>query len=92
MFDVIYHNGQKVTHLPLHERKELLDKVVEDTDMICKVRWMYWNSPAYFDIVKQQGLEGIVQKNVKSQYQISKRSHDWKRLLIINTLKQSYPD
>jgi DNA ligase-1 len=29
VFDVIYHNGQKVTQLPLHERKELLDKIVQ---------------------------------------------------------------
>ncbi|MFI8493314.1 hypothetical protein ACIGC1_10445 [Peribacillus butanolivorans] len=81
VFDVIYHNGQKVTHLPLHERKELLDKIVEDTDLICKVRWMYGNSPAYFDLVKQQGLEGIVQKKANSQYQINKRSHDWLKVI-----------
>ncbi|MCY9003294.1 RNA ligase family protein [Peribacillus frigoritolerans] len=81
VFDVIYHNGQKVTHLPLHERKELLDKIVEDTDLICKVRWMYGNSPAYFNLVKQQGLEGIVQKKANSQYQINKRSHDWLKVI-----------
>jgi DNA ligase-1 len=81
VFDVIYHNGQKVTHLPLHERKELLDKIVKDTDLICKVRWMYGNSPAYFVLVKQQGLEGIVQKKANSQYQINKRSHDWLKVI-----------
>ncbi|WP_349730435.1 hypothetical protein [Peribacillus frigoritolerans] len=81
VFDVIYHNGQKVTHLLLHERKELLDKIVEDTDLICKVRWMYGNSPAYFNLVKQQGLEGIVQKKANSQYQINKRSYDWLKVI-----------
>ncbi|MED3687305.1 RNA ligase family protein [Peribacillus butanolivorans] len=81
VFDVIYHKGQKVTHLPLNERKELLDEIVEDTKLICKVRWMYGNSPAYFDLVKQQGLEGIVQKKANSQYQINKRSHDWLKVI-----------
>ncbi|MED3687259.1 hypothetical protein P4534_00155 [Peribacillus butanolivorans] len=81
VFDVIYYNGQKVTHLPLHERKELLDKIVEDTDLICKVRWKYGNSPAYFDLVKQQGLEGIVQKKANSKYHIGKRSHDWLKVI-----------
>ncbi|WP_434169131.1 RNA ligase family protein [Peribacillus frigoritolerans] len=81
VFDVIYHNGQKVTHLPLHERKELLEKIVKDTDLICKVRWMYGNSPAYFELVKQQGLEGIVQKKGSSQYQINKRSQDWLKVI-----------
>ncbi|MFD6441742.1 hypothetical protein ACFWDG_18475 [Peribacillus sp. NPDC060186] len=49
--------------------------------MICKVRWMYGNSPAYFDLVKQQGLEGIVQKKATSQYQINKRSCDWLKVI-----------
>ncbi|MFE4354210.1 ATP-dependent DNA ligase [Peribacillus butanolivorans] len=81
VFDVIYHTGEKVTHLPLNERKELLDEIVEDTNLICKVRWMYGNSQAYFDLVKQQGLEGIVQKKANSQYLINKRSHDWLKVI-----------
>jgi DNA ligase-1 len=81
VFDIIYHKDQKVTHLPLHDRKELLDQIVEDTDLICKVRWMYGNSPAYFELVKQQGLEGIVQKKASSQYQINKRSHYWLKVI-----------
>ncbi|WP_285856633.1 ATP-dependent DNA ligase [Peribacillus frigoritolerans] len=81
VFDVIYHNGQKVTHLPLHERKELLEEIVEDTNLICKVKWMYGNGPAYFELVKQQGLEGIVQKKANSKYQIGKRSHDWLKVI-----------
>lgn len=81
VFDLLYYNGQNVTHLPLYERKELLDKIVEDTDMISKVRWMYGNSPAYFELVKQQGLEGIVQKKANSKYEIGKRSHDWLKVI-----------
>ncbi|MGE7637629.1 RNA ligase family protein [Peribacillus frigoritolerans] len=81
VFDVIYHNCQKVAYLPLYERKELLDKIVDDTELICKVRWISGNSPAYFDLVKQQGLEGIVQKKANSHYQINKRSHDWLKVI-----------
>ncbi|MFE0508187.1 ATP-dependent DNA ligase [Peribacillus butanolivorans] len=81
VFDVIYYKGLKVTHLPLHERKELLEEIVEDSNLICKVRWMYGNSTAYFDLVKQQGLEGIVQKKANSKYQINKRSHDWLKVI-----------
>lgn len=81
VFDVIYHKGQKVTHLPLHERKELLEEIVEDSNLICKVKWMYGNGPAYFELVKQQGLEGIVQKKANSKYQIGKRSHDWLKVI-----------
>ncbi|MBT2614141.1 MULTISPECIES: RNA ligase family protein [unclassified Bacillus (in: firmicutes)] len=81
VFDVIYHNGQKVTHLPLHKRKELLEEIVEDSNLICKVKWTYGNGPAYFELVKEQELEGIVQKKANSQYQINKRSHDWLKVI-----------
>ena len=81
VFDVIYHKGQKITHLPLHERKELLEEIVEDSNLICKVKWMYGNGPAYFDLVKQQGLEGIVQKKANSKYQIGKRSQEWRKVI-----------
>ncbi|MEK5364109.1 hypothetical protein MHB45_27355 [Peribacillus sp. FSL K6-5616] len=82
VFDVIYHKGQKVTHLPLHERKELLEEIVEDSNLICKVKWMYGNGPTSFELVKQQGLEGIVQKKANSKYQIGSRSHDWIKVIL----------
>ncbi|MFF2587473.1 hypothetical protein ACFVSS_06185 [Peribacillus butanolivorans] len=66
IFEVIYHNGHKETHLPLDERKVLLEEIVEDFNLICKVQWMYGNGPAYFELVKQQGLEGIVQTKANS--------------------------
>ncbi|WP_028392737.1 ATP-dependent DNA ligase [Bacillus cihuensis] len=81
VFDVIYHNGQKITQLPLYERKELLEETVVDSNVICKVQWMYGNSLAYFELVKQQGLEGIVQKKANSKYQINKRSNDWLKVI-----------
>ncbi|MBT2639434.1 hypothetical protein J7E37_16035 [Bacillus sp. ISL-39] len=40
VFDVIYHKGKKVTQLPLVERKELLDAILEPTEAITKVQWM----------------------------------------------------
>ncbi|MDQ0971507.1 ATP-dependent DNA ligase [Neobacillus niacini] len=37
-FDVQYHNGEKVTHLPLYERKEILDEVIPvNTSILSKV-------------------------------------------------------
>lgn len=42
---------------------------------------MYGNNPAYFDLVKQQGLDGIVQKKADSQYQINNQFHDWLKVI-----------
>ncbi len=81
VFDVIYHEGNKVTHLPLLERKELLESLVDNDEHIAKVQWVHGNGPVYFDIVKQNGLEGIVLKRADSKYQIKKRSQDWIKVI-----------
>lgn len=81
VFDLIYHKGEKLTHLPLRDRKELLESLVENDEHIAKVQWMHGNGQAYFDLVKQNGLEGIVLKRADSKYQIKKRSYDWLKVI-----------
>lgn len=81
VFDVIYVNGEKVTHLPLVERKQLLESQIDQTENIAKVQWMYGNAEAYFDLVKENGLEGIVMKRADSKYQIDKRSKYWLKVI-----------
>lgn len=81
VFDIIYFKGKKVTLLPLVERKELLDSILEPTESVTKVQWMYGSGESYFDLIKQNGLEGIVLKRANSTYQINKRSHDWLKVI-----------
>jgi DNA ligase 1 len=82
VFDIIYFNGEKVTNLPLLERKELVNKVIpEDTPILNKVQWIEGNAEQYFQLIKQHELEGIVQKKADSKYQINKRSHDWLKVI-----------
>ena len=82
VFDVIYHKGERVTDLPLLERKEILnDLISEDTPLFNKVQWIDGNALQYFEAIKQHELEGIVQKKADSKYQINKRSHDWLKVI-----------
>jgi len=82
VFDVMYYKGEKVTGRPLLERKEILNKVIPvDTPLCTKVQWIPGNATQYFELVKQQSLEGIVQKKDNSTYQIHKRSHDWLKVI-----------
>lgn len=80
VFDIIYFQGEKVK-LPLVQRKELLEKVVNETNKVVLVKWIYGNGEAYFDLIQQQGLEGIVLKRAHSLYQIDKRSKDWLKVI-----------
>lgn len=70
-----------MTQLPLIQRKELLDAILDPTEAITKVQWMYGSGTDYFNLVKEHGLEGIVLKKADSKYQINKRSHDWLKVI-----------
>ncbi|MCM3527861.1 hypothetical protein M4D56_01965 [Cytobacillus oceanisediminis] len=81
VFDVIYRKGEKLTHLPLIERKDILESLIHNDQYFAKVQWMFGNGEAYFDLVKQHELEGIVLKRAVSKYQINKRSYDWLKVI-----------
>lgn len=82
VFDILYYKDEKITHRSLLERKEILSQVIpEDSKLLTKVQWTQGNGIAYFDLVKQLDLEGIVLKKSASKYQIAKRSHDWLKVI-----------
>lgn len=81
VFDIMYFNGEKITSLPLLERKAILEDLFEDTQVFNKVKWIEGNAEQFFELIKQHDLEGIVQKRANSTYQINKRSHDWLKVI-----------
>ncbi|MEI2465103.1 ATP-dependent DNA ligase [Niallia taxi] len=82
VFDVMYYKNEKVTSRPLLERKEILNKIIPiDTPLCTKVQWIPGNAVQYFELIKQQGLEGIVQKKDSSVYEINKRSYNWLKVI-----------
>ncbi|SMQ77550.1 DNA ligase-1 [Bacillus sp. OV166] len=81
VFDVIYYAGDKVTNLPLVERKKLLDSFLPQSNEIVMVQWMVGQGEEYFNLVQQHDLEGIVLKRANSTYQVNKRSHDWLKVI-----------
>lgn len=81
-FDVVYLKGKKVSHLPLLERKGILNEILpKDLPLITKVLSIKGNGKALFDLVKQQQLEGIVLKKKDSNYKIGKRSSNWLKVV-----------
>ncbi|SER25001.1 DNA ligase-1 [Gracilibacillus ureilyticus] len=81
VFDVMYYKGEKVTSLPLYERKELLSSFLPVSEHVISVQWIYGNGITYFNLVKQNELEGIVLKKSDSPYQINKRSSHWLKVI-----------
>jgi DNA ligase-1 len=81
-FDIIRYRGIDVTGLPLLRRKELLEESFIETDRYKKVKFIEGNNTIdYFDLIKQQGLEGCVIKASNSKYEIDKRSWSWQKVI-----------
>nr|WP_251028856.1 ATP-dependent DNA ligase [Bacillus sp. ISL-18] len=81
-FDVIQHKGERITNLPLLERKEVQAEIVKnDTSLIAKTQFIEGHGEAYFDAIKEQALKGIVLKRKDSRYEVGKRSNSWMKVI-----------
>jgi len=75
-FDILYVNGEDITHLPLVRRIERLQEVVEPSPSIA-VSPISEEGRSLWEAVKTQGLEGIVSKKKGSRYRVDTRSDAW---------------
>lgn len=77
IFDLLHVNGQDTMRLPLHDRRTLLEKVVDDGPH-WRLTTMHMGDPAaLLDSVIERGLEGLVAKQLSSTYQEAKRPTTW---------------
>jgi DNA ligase 1 len=81
VFDILYHQGNALTHLPLMKRKELLEDVLPENGAFSIIRYIHSNGTGLFEGTKQMGLEGIVLKRKDSTYHVGKRSWDWQKVV-----------
>ncbi|MFE7064232.1 ATP-dependent DNA ligase [Sutcliffiella sp. NPDC057660] len=79
-FDVIYYKNEKITSMPLLDRKMILDSLDIEHPNFVVTKWMLGYGPEYFELTKQQGLEGICQKRKDSTYE-HRRSPSWRKLI-----------
>lgn len=79
-FDI--HKGQDVTKLDLMSRKELLKEAVQENEKIKISRYVEHSFIPYFELIKQQDLEGIVIKQKNSAYYTNSRPKKiWQRVV-----------
>ncbi|WP_237391840.1 RNA ligase family protein [Paenibacillus dendrobii] len=80
-FDIIKYEHKDMNILPLIERKEALESSFSDNQFYTKTKYIYGNGINYFDLVKEQKLEGVVLKQASSKYEIGKRSSVWQKVV-----------
>lgn len=77
-FDILYDKDRPVTDLPLIERKKLLQSVVQTESAYFAIsRTIENHGIAFYQLAKDQNLEGIVAKRKDSKYYFDKRTKDW---------------
>ncbi len=80
VFDLLELNGHDTTELTLIERKELLQKIIPENEVVKFSDHIIENGKSFFEVTKEKGLEGIMAKKMDSTYYPGKRSSGWLKI------------
>ena len=85
VFDILMKDGKSLVHLPLHERKKILEKTVVDTNTIKKIVFTI-DGKKLWKLMLKHKMEGVMAKLINSHYYPGKRSKVWLKVKFTNTL------
>jgi bifunctional non-homologous end joining protein LigD len=77
VFDVLEIDGVPVMDLPLLERRERLEALLDKRQRTVQVSGFFDDGEALFAAAQEQGLEGVMAKRPGSRYTEGKRTRDW---------------
>ncbi len=80
VFDILYLDRYDLHDLPLSQRREILETVVADSGVLRLSKSIENHGRAFFEAAKQNGLEGIIAKNLQSFYQFGQRTYQWLKI------------
>ena len=84
-FDLLWLDGEDVTGLPLEERRELLEGVVETDERLDVVAHVEGEGKAFVEAARKLRLEGVVAKKKRSRYEPGRRTPNWRKIKLTNT-------
>ena len=88
VFDLLFLDDVDLRDLPLRNRRELLERlfsIEKIPDTIKLSQYVEEKGTSFFELVKENDLEGMVAKNLNSIYKSGKRSDDWLKIKYDNT-------
>ncbi len=82
VFDLLFLNKKDIRHLPLLQRKELLQKLLNNNknDLVRYCDHIEENGIAFFSVAKKNNIEGIIAKKADSQYTCGIRTKEWLKI------------
>lgn len=80
VFDLLWVNGYNIMHLPLHERKSILQQLLPEHEKVRYSDHVEQAGKQFFEAAIQQGLEGIIAKQINSTYSPKVRTRQWLKI------------
>jgi bifunctional non-homologous end joining protein LigD len=77
VFDVLELDGEPLIELPLSERRERLETLLDRRNETVRLSETFEDGAALYSAALEQGLEGVIAKRTDSRYQPGKRTRDW---------------
>ena len=81
-FDLLYLNSTVLHRVPLIERKRVMSRVLVPTDVVHLVEYVDTNGADFFEAAVGLGLEGMVAKRARSEYEPGARSDAWLKIKV----------
>lgn len=80
VFDMLYLNGHDITHLPLLERKSLIEEVIEGLPLVVYSDHLESMGNTFYEQAIAAGMEGVIAKKADSSYVVGKRTENWLKI------------
>jgi len=77
VFDVLEIDGVPTVDLPLTERRERLEALLDVRDRTIQISGLFDEGGALLQAATEQGLEGVMAKRPASRYAEGRRTRDW---------------
>lgn len=85
VFDVLEKDGESLTGLSLMERKQVLKTSLREGSNVLVSDFIEENGEAYYRLVLEKGLEGVVAKRKDSLYEEGLRTGSWLKIKPLKT-------
>jgi len=85
VFDILEKAGKSLTNLTLMERKQILKDSLKEGSRVFLSDFIEEKGEAYFKLVLDKGLEGIMAKNKDSRYEEGLRTGSWLKIKKLKT-------
>ena len=80
VFDLLEVDGEPIVDLPLEERRERLEKLLDKRNKTVRFSETFEDGVSLLAAAKEQGLEGIMAKRLGTRYLPGRRSRDWLKI------------